>query len=107
VAACFIILAYQCAGIHSQAVVQYIIDAGDEFTQPHHIQFSSAPFLHAVEFVGITTWRHRHEPRVYINGGNCIEANRNAAIMVIMGFPVIIPQLLLLIRISKSALVKF
>jgi heme exporter protein B len=30
-------------------------------------------------------------------------ANQNAAIMVIMGFPVIIPQLMLLIRISKSA----
>jgi heme exporter protein B len=31
------------------------------------------------------------------------KANQNAALMAILGFPVIIPQLLLLIRLSKSA----
>jgi heme exporter protein B len=31
------------------------------------------------------------------------KAQQNAAIMAILGFPLIIPQLLLLIRLSKSA----
>lgn len=66
--------------------------------------FLGAPFLHALEYVGITILGGISMSLVFtLMAAIASRANQNAAIMVIMGFPVIIPQLLLLIRISKSA----
>jgi len=66
--------------------------------------FLGAPFLHALEYVGITLLGGISMSLVFtLMAAIAARANQNAAIMVIMGFPVIIPQLLLLIRISKSA----
>lgn len=66
--------------------------------------FLGAPFLHALQFTGITILGGVSMSLVFtLLAAIASRANQNAAIMVIMGFPVIIPQLLLLIRISKAA----
>ncbi|MBP6687242.1 MAG: heme exporter protein CcmB [Lacibacter sp.] len=66
--------------------------------------FLGGPFLHAAQFIGITILGGISMSLVFtLMAAIASRANQNAAIMVIMGFPVIIPQLLLLIRISKSA----
>ena len=66
--------------------------------------FLGTPFTQALEFTGITILGGISMSLVFtLLAAIASRANQNAAIMVIMGFPVIIPQLLLLIRISKSA----
>ncbi|TWI79106.1 heme exporter protein B [Lacibacter cauensis] len=66
--------------------------------------FLGVPFLHALQFTGITILGGVSMSLVFtLLAAIASRANQNAAIMVIMGFPVIIPQLLLLIRISKAA----
>ncbi|RXK62470.1 cytochrome C biogenesis protein [Lacibacter luteus] len=66
--------------------------------------FLGAPFLHALQFTGITILGGVSMSLVFtLLAAIASRANQNAAIMVIMGFPIIIPQLLLLIRISKAA----
>ncbi|MFN8264621.1 MAG: hypothetical protein U0T11_01030 [Chitinophagaceae bacterium] len=52
---------------------------------------------------GSYAWGNQHQPCIYITGSHCCRANQNAALMAILGFPLIIPQLLLLVKISKSA----
>lgn len=66
--------------------------------------FLGAPFLDGIKFIGLTLLGGTSMCLVFtLMAAIASRANQNAAIMVIMGFPVIIPQLLLLIRISKSA----
>jgi heme exporter protein B len=66
--------------------------------------FLGAPFLNGFKFMGITLLGGISLCLVFtLMAAIASRANQNAAIMVIMGFPVIIPQLMLLIRISKSA----
>jgi len=66
--------------------------------------FLGAPFLDGFKFTGITLLGGISLCLVFtLMAAIASRANQNAAIMVIMGFPVIIPQLMLLIRISKSA----
>jgi heme exporter protein B len=66
--------------------------------------FLGAPFLDGFKFTGITLLGGVSLCLVFtLMAAIASRANQNAAIMVIMGFPVIIPQLMLLIRISKSA----
>mgnify|MGYP002784219739 FL=1 len=66
--------------------------------------FLGAPFLDGLKFAGITLLGGISMCLVFtLMAAIASRANQNAAIMVIMGFPVIIPQLMLLIRISKSA----
>ncbi len=66
--------------------------------------FLGVPFLHSLQFTGITILGGVSMSLVFtLLAAIASRANQNAAIMVIMGFPVIIPQLLLLIRISKAA----
>jgi heme exporter protein B len=66
--------------------------------------FLGAPFLDGFKFMGITLLGGISLCLVFtLMAAIASRANQNAAIMVIMGFPVIIPQLMLLIRISKSA----
>lgn len=66
--------------------------------------FLGAPFSQMLQFVGITVLGGVSMSLVFtLLAAIASRANQNAAIMVIMGFPVIIPQLLLLIRISKAA----
>jgi heme exporter protein B len=66
--------------------------------------FLGSPFLHTVEFIGITCLGGISISIVFtLLAALAAKANQNAALMAILGFPLIIPQLLLLIRISKSA----
>ena len=66
--------------------------------------FLGAPYLDGLKFMGITLLGGISLCLVFtLMAAIASRANQNAAIMVIMGFPVIIPQLMLLIRISKSA----
>jgi heme exporter protein B len=66
--------------------------------------FLGAPFLDGFKFMGITLLGGISLCLVFtLMAAIASRANQNAAIMVIMGFPVIIPQLMLLIRVSKSA----
>lgn len=66
--------------------------------------FLGAPFLDGLKFTGLTLLGGISMSLVFtLMAAIASRASQNAAIMVIMGFPVIIPQLLLLIRISKSA----
>jgi heme exporter protein B len=66
--------------------------------------FLGAPFLDGTVFIGLTLLGGISMSLVFtLMAAIASRANQNAAIMVIMGFPVIIPQLMLLIRISKSA----
>ncbi|MBX9784715.1 MAG: heme exporter protein CcmB [Chitinophagaceae bacterium] len=66
--------------------------------------FLGAPFLDGIKFTGLTLLGGISMSLVFtLMAAIASRASQNAAIMVIMGFPVIIPQLLLLIRISKSA----
>ncbi len=66
--------------------------------------FLGAPFSQMLQFIGITVLGGVSMSLVFtLLAAIASRANQNAAIMVIMGFPVIIPQLLLLIRISKAA----
>jgi heme exporter protein B len=66
--------------------------------------FLGAPFLDGLQFMGLTLLGGTSMCLVFtLMAAIASRANQNAAIMVIMGFPVIIPQLMLLIRISKAA----
>lgn len=66
--------------------------------------FLGSPFVNALQYIGITLLGGISMSLVFtLLAAIASRANQNAAIMVIMGFPVIIPQLLLLIRISKAA----
>ncbi len=66
--------------------------------------FLGAPYLDGFLFLGITMLGGISMCLVFtLMAAIASRANQNAAIMVIMGFPVIIPQLMLLIRLSKSA----
>ncbi len=66
--------------------------------------FLGSPFLHTIQFVGITCLGGISISIVFtLLAALAAKANQNAALMAILGFPLIIPQLLLLIKISKSA----
>jgi heme exporter protein B len=66
--------------------------------------FLGSPFLHTLKFIGITCLGGISISIVFtMLAALAAKANQNAALMAILGFPLIIPQLLLLIKISKSA----
>jgi heme exporter protein B len=66
--------------------------------------FLGQPFTHAWRFLGCTILGGIGISLVFTFLAAIAEkANQNAALMAILGFPIIIPQLLLLIRLSKSA----
>ncbi len=62
------------------------------------------PVAHYLQFVGIACFGGLSLSLVFtLMSAIAAKAHQNAAIMAILGFPLIIPQLLLLIRLSKSA----
>lgn len=62
------------------------------------------PMMNTLEFVGIAFLGGISLSLVFtLMSAIAAKAHQNAAIMAILGFPLIIPQLLLLIRLSKSA----
>ncbi len=62
------------------------------------------PVLNQLEFIGIACLGGVSLSLVFtLMSAIAAKAHQNAAIMAILGFPLIIPQLLLLIRLSKSA----
>jgi heme exporter protein B len=64
-----------------------------------------SPIKNQFEFVGIACLGGFSLSLVFtLMAAIAAKAQQNAAIMAILGFPLIIPQLLLLIRLSKSAL---
>jgi heme exporter protein B len=66
--------------------------------------FLGNPYTNAVRFTGITCLGGVSISLVFtLLAAIASRANQNAALMAILGFPIIIPQLLLLVRISKSA----
>jgi heme exporter protein B len=66
--------------------------------------FLGQPFTHALRFLGCTILGGTGISLVFTFLAAITEkANQNAALMAILGFPIIIPQLLLLIRLSKTA----
>lgn len=66
--------------------------------------FLGSPFNQFGLFVGITCLGGISISMVFtLLAAIAARANQNAAMMAIMGFPLIIPQLLLLLRISKAA----
>lgn len=66
--------------------------------------FLGSPFLHTTQFLGITCLGGISISIVFtLLAALAAKANQNAALMAILGFPLIIPQLLLLIKISKAA----
>ena len=66
--------------------------------------FLGSPFLNNLQFIGITVLGGVSISLVFtLLAAIAARANQNAALMAILGFPLIIPQLLLLVKISKSA----
>lgn len=66
--------------------------------------FLGAPFQKTISFLGITCLGGISISLVFtLLAAIAARANQNAALMAILGFPLIIPQLLLLVKISKSA----
>lgn len=66
--------------------------------------FLGAPFAKTIPFLGITVLGGISISLVFtLLAAIAARANQNAALMAILGFPLIIPQLLLLVKISKSA----
>jgi heme exporter protein B len=62
------------------------------------------PIEHYLKFIGIACLGGISLSLVFtLMAAIAAKAQQNAAIMAILGFPLIIPQLLLLIRLSKSA----
>jgi len=62
------------------------------------------PLVHTISFVGIVCLGGISLSLVFtLLAAIAAKAQQNAALMAILGFPLIIPQLLLLIRLSKSA----
>jgi heme exporter protein B len=62
------------------------------------------PIEHYLEFIGIACLGGISLSLVFtLMAAIAAKAQQNAAVMAILGFPLIIPQLLLLIRLSKSA----
>ncbi len=62
------------------------------------------PIAHVIEFIGIACLGGFSLSLVFtLMAAIAAKAQQNAAIMAILGFPLIIPQLLLLMRLSKSA----
>ncbi|MEO5500860.1 MAG: heme exporter protein CcmB [Ginsengibacter sp.] len=62
------------------------------------------PIANQIEFIGIALLGGLSLSLVFtLMAAIAAKAQQNAAIMAILGFPLIIPQLLLLIRLSKSA----
>ena len=62
------------------------------------------PVMNPMQFVGIACFGGISLSLVFtLMSAIAAKAHQNAAIMAILGFPLIIPQLLLLIRLSKSA----
>ena len=63
------------------------------------------PILNHLEFIGIACLGGLSLSLVFtLMSAIAAKAHQNAAIMAILGFPLIIPQLLLLIRLSRAAL---
>lgn len=63
------------------------------------------PIMNQLQFIGIALLGGLSLSLVFtLMSAVAAKAHQNAAIMAILGFPLIIPQLLLLIRLSKSAL---
>jgi len=63
------------------------------------------PILNQLEFIGIACLGGLSLSLVFtLMSAIAAKAHQNAAIMAILGFPLIIPQLLLLIRLSRAAL---
>jgi len=66
--------------------------------------FLGSPFADTINFLGITILGGISISLVFtLLAAIAAKASQNAALMAILGFPLIIPQLLLLIKISKSA----
>ncbi len=66
--------------------------------------FLGSPFANTFQFLGITCLGGISISLVFtLLAAIAARANQNAALMAILGFPLIIPQLLLLVKISKSA----
>ncbi len=62
------------------------------------------PVMNPIQFIGIACLGGLSLSLVFtLMSAIAAKAHQNAAIMAILGFPLIIPQLLLLIRLSKSA----
>ena len=63
-----------------------------------------SPYANTLNFIGITCLGGVSISLVFtLLAAIAARANQNAALMAILGFPLIIPQLLLLVKISKSA----
>lgn len=63
------------------------------------------PIINPLQFIGIACFGALSLSLVFtLMSAIAAKASQNAAIMAILGFPLIIPQLLLLIKLSKSAL---
>ena len=66
--------------------------------------FLGSPFNNTINFLGITILGGISISLVFtLLAAIAAKASQNAALMAILGFPLIIPQLLLLVKISKSA----
>jgi heme exporter protein B len=62
------------------------------------------PLVHTLKFVGIVCIGGISISLVFtLLAAIAAKAQQNAALMAILGFPLIIPQLLLLVKLSKSA----
>ncbi len=90
-----------------QADVQCVVDVIDEFAYVlfMFLLFLGNPLHNFWQFAGISCLGGvGFEPYVYFFAAIAAKAQQQAALMAIMGFPIIIPQLLLL---SKIALIAF
>lgn len=66
--------------------------------------FLNNPVSHAWQFLGIVLLGGASLSLVFtLMSAIAAKAQHNAALMAILGFPVILPQLLLLMRLSKTA----
>ncbi len=63
-----------------------------------------SPFIHEFQFIGIAFMGGISLSLVFtLMAAIAAKAQQNAAVMAILGFPLIIPQLMLLMKLSKSA----
>lgn len=88
-----------------QATFQFIIDVGNEFAKSVVIYSlfgqsdAKSWSICWFSFIG------RLEPKscIYFSCCYCCKGTANAAIMAVLGFPIIIPQIVLLMKLSNAA----
>jgi heme exporter protein B len=87
-----------------KTIIQFSVNVVNEFTQSCLIQpIPREPVTKSRSiYWSCTTGRLEPKPGIHFFSAIAAKAQQNAAIMAILGFPLIIPQLILLMRLSNA-----